>query len=182
MKISAIVLAAALTASTNAMAAPKQPPEPGDHPSWRKAADDGIEVISGGLIDPDSAKITWTSGFQWGYAKPFIGPRVFGWVACGTVNAKNRMGGYAGASPFFELVDASGAVTALVDADWISTCDTGKFISVNPELSSAIPTVRTTTSAPVDVADEIGKLASLRDKGVISGAEFDAQKAKLLGR
>ena len=29
-------------------------------------------------------------------------------------------------------------------------------------------------------ADELSKLAELRDKGVITGAEFDAQKAKLL--
>ena len=30
-------------------------------------------------------------------------------------------------------------------------------------------------------ADELSKLADLRDKGVITAAEFDAQKAKLLG-
>jgi hypothetical protein len=30
-------------------------------------------------------------------------------------------------------------------------------------------------------ADELSKLAELKDKGVISGSEFEAQKAKLLG-
>jgi hypothetical protein len=32
-----------------------------------------------------------------------------------------------------------------------------------------------------DVADELAKLADLRDRGVLSGPEFEAQKAKLLG-
>lgn len=34
---------------------------------------------------------------------------------------------------------------------------------------------------PLSVADELGKLAALRDAGVITADEFDAQKAKLLG-
>ena len=35
-------------------------------------------------------------------------------------------------------------------------------------------------AAPAGVADELAKLAALRDQGVVSAAEFDAQKAKLL--
>jgi hypothetical protein len=35
-------------------------------------------------------------------------------------------------------------------------------------------------AAPVDTAGQIEKLAGLRDSGVITPAEFDAQKAKLL--
>jgi hypothetical protein len=35
--------------------------------------------------------------------------------------------------------------------------------------------------APVDVADQLTKLADLRDRGALSDAEFEAQKAKLLG-
>lgn len=34
---------------------------------------------------------------------------------------------------------------------------------------------------PVDVADQLQKLAALKDQGVITDAEFAAQKAKLLG-
>jgi uncharacterized membrane protein YdbT with pleckstrin-like domain len=37
------------------------------------------------------------------------------------------------------------------------------------------------SGSPVPVADELTKLASLRDQGVISDAEFQAQKARLLG-
>jgi hypothetical protein len=33
----------------------------------------------------------------------------------------------------------------------------------------------------IAVADELAKLAALRDSGVLSAEEFDAQKAKLLG-
>ena len=32
-----------------------------------------------------------------------------------------------------------------------------------------------------DVADQLGKLADLRDRGVLTAAEFQAQKQKLLG-
>jgi hypothetical protein len=37
------------------------------------------------------------------------------------------------------------------------------------------------SAAPVDVADQLTKLAALRDRGVLSDAEFEMQKAKLLG-
>jgi hypothetical protein len=36
-------------------------------------------------------------------------------------------------------------------------------------------------AAPVDVADQLKKLADLRDQGILSDEEFAAQKAKLLG-
>jgi hypothetical protein len=39
---------------------------------------------------------------------------------------------------------------------------------------------REVTIRPASVADEIAKLADLRDQGVISEAEFDAAKARLL--
>ena len=40
---------------------------------------------------------------------------------------------------------------------------------------------RPATSPTVDVADELTKLADLRDRGVLSDAEFESQKGKLLG-
>ena len=39
-----------------------------------------------------------------------------------------------------------------------------------------------TASAEPDVADELAKLAALRDRGILTDAEFAAQKAKLLAR
>ena len=38
------------------------------------------------------------------------------------------------------------------------------------------------TAAEPDVADELAKLAALRDKGILTDTEFAAQKAKLLAR
>ena len=37
------------------------------------------------------------------------------------------------------------------------------------------------TQAPVPVADELAKLASLRQGGLLSNAEFEMEKSKLLG-
>ena len=38
-----------------------------------------------------------------------------------------------------------------------------------------------TSVAVVSIADELEKLAALRDRGIVSDSEFDAQKTKLLG-
>jgi Short C-terminal domain/Phospholipase_D-nuclease N-terminal len=40
--------------------------------------------------------------------------------------------------------------------------------------------IRSAAGTSVSTADELSKLAALRDTGVISDGEFDAQKAKLL--
>jgi hypothetical protein len=49
---------------------------------------------------------------------------------------------------------------------------------VNP--AAAAPAPAAPAAAPVDVADQLKKLADLRDQGVLSEEEFQAQKAKLL--
>jgi hypothetical protein len=36
-------------------------------------------------------------------------------------------------------------------------------------------------SGSLDIADELGKLAKLKDQGILSDAEFEKMKAKLLG-
>jgi ABC-type multidrug transport system fused ATPase/permease subunit len=41
--------------------------------------------------------------------------------------------------------------------------------------------IQSATGASTSTADEVTKLASLRDQGVITDAEFAAQKAKVLG-
>ena len=47
---------------------------------------------------------------------------------------------------------------------------------------AAAPPALVASGAPmIAVADELAKLAALRDSGVLSAEEFDAQKAKLLG-
>jgi hypothetical protein len=40
--------------------------------------------------------------------------------------------------------------------------------------------IRSAAETPASTAEELSKLASLRDQGVLTEAEFDTQKAKLL--
>lgn len=57
------------------------------------------------LIDPTSPLYTFGTPVR-GYTQenPIYGSKLeFGWIVCGTVNAKNRMGGYAGRETFFTL-------------------------------------------------------------------------------
>lgn len=56
-------------------------------------------------------------------------------------------------------------------------------VSASPPPVSAGPTPPASAppSASSDVADQLRKLAQLRDEGILTQAEFDAQKAKLLG-
>ena len=46
----------------------------------------------------------------------------------------------------------------------------------------AAPVVESTTASAPDVADQLVKLASLRDAGVLTEAEFAAKKTELLSR
>lgn len=158
------------------------PSEPATHPDWADVRDKGLSGITSTLYDPTSVVVNWSSGFAWGFTKPIIGRRTYGWVACGTLNAKNRLGGYVGATPFWIMADASGAVTSAWVNQSMSSCDAGTGAPVNPELKTISPTMAVSGGAGVSVADELEKLAALRDKGIITQAEFDTQKARLLAR
>jgi len=173
-----MIITAPLAAKEKAL----PPPEPATHPDWADARDKGLSGITSTLFDPTSVVVNWSSGFSWGFTKPIIGKRTHGWVACGTINAKNRMGGYVGARPFWIMADANGAVTYDWAISTVSSCYTGTGAPVNPELKTISPTMAASGGSSVSVADELEKLAGLRDKGIISQAEFDTQKARLLAR
>ena len=157
------------------------PPEP-PRPDWEVAAEAAMSAMRASFFDPDSITIEWVSGFAWGYYKPLIGKRVFGWLTCGNVNARNRMGGYTGAQGFVVVHTPDGDTTVILGAypgNSTDTCYRGK-VPVNPELIAA-------SAKPGDVpalslADEIAKLADLRERGLISEEEFAALKAKLLAQ
>jgi len=53
------------------------------------------------LFDPYSAVYTFGRPQR---AWNGLGGTIFGWAVCGTINAKNRFGGYVGAKPFFALI------------------------------------------------------------------------------
>lgn len=180
MKFRMLMFACSMFATPVWAKAPVMPP-PSPEPDFAKARQIGESGLKANLFDPSSAQIVYSSGFQWGYAKPVIGKRTWGWIACGSLNAKNRLGGYVGAERFWILSDASGAVSWAMVAATMSTCDTGQYADLQPALLDA-PVEATGGNAKLGVAEELGKLAELRDKGIITQVEFDAQKAKLLAR
>lgn len=171
----------ALTVAAPAMAKDPVPPPPSPEPDYQKVRATVEPALKSALFDPSSAQIVYTSGFQWGYSKPFIGKRTWGWIACGTLNAKNRMGGYVGAQPFWMMSDANGSITWGDGGTSLSTCDFGQKAQLQPALIDA-PTTAPAAPAAVGVAAELAQLADLLKQGVITQAEFDAQKAKLLAR
>jgi hypothetical protein len=140
-------------------------------------------AVKARLIDPGSAQFEWPYGFIYGTWKPFLARRVSGYWTCGRVNARNRMGGYAGSAAFVVVLDDNGV------AEFVDVAE-GKYPIVETQCSKsasllppAPPEFATAESSlgSTPVADEIEKLARLRDRGIITPAEFDAQKAKLLG-
>lgn len=177
---SALIALGICISPVSAFAAKSPPPEPTEHPDWSDAARRGLDALTRTLFDPTSAQVEWRSGFRWGYLKPIIGRRSHGWVACGNVNAKNRMGGYVGIQGFTLFVEPSGDVTVAFQGEMLSSCDDMKHAPINNELLAALP--KEQGSGALSVADELKKLAALRDDGIITQQEFEAQKAKLLSR
>lgn len=55
-----------------------------------------------------------------------------------------------------------------------------RWFRAHPDFSKAAQPIEA-TGGGASVADELAKLASLRDSGVLSNAEFDAAKKRLLG-
>ena len=41
--------------------------------------------------------------------------KAYGWIECGTVNAKNRMGGYTGRASYFVTINRGRVVQGLID-------------------------------------------------------------------
>lgn len=176
-------LGTTLTAAVEKMyeaAGEAQPAEP----DWAKFRNAAEQAVRSRLIDPGSAQFEWPFGFTYGTWKPFLGKRVEGYWSCGQINARNRMGGYTGATYFVVVMDepdnvkfvdlGSGKEYDLVD----TAC--AKSVSMLPPAPAALAQAAPVSSGPVSVADEIEKLAALRDRGILTQAEFEAQKAALL--
>ena len=111
--------ALAIYASAPAAAKTEAPPESnhfyGPAPAWEEYRRLAEAEVRGRLIDPESARIEWLGGFYKGKLKMFFKPATEGYIACGTVNAKNRMGGYVGASAFITVVDYDRVLYAELD-------------------------------------------------------------------
>jgi len=102
-----------LATSSASFAADKAPvAEPTEHPVWSEVRAQGEELLVENLVDPESARIKWTKGFFWSSYKSgnlgLLNKRKWGWIACGTLNSKNRLGGYAGPEKVIMVVHADG--------------------------------------------------------------------------
>ena len=94
-----------ITSSSPMQAKEDAPHEYGPPPQWPDYKALAEQAISDKLVDPYSAKFTWPYGYHQGGFKPPLSSKVYGYSTCGLVNARNRMGGYAGQSMFVVVID-----------------------------------------------------------------------------
>ncbi len=110
-------LAAALATSSLPVSAKQSAPEHlyGPPPTWAQYRQIAEADLRTRLIDPESARFSWLGGYYKGGFKSLMWGTAAGYFACGTVNARNRMGGYAGQVTFIVAVDYDLVVFAQVD-------------------------------------------------------------------
>lgn len=153
----------------------------------RRAAEHGVKRR---LIDPQSAIIEMPFDFIYGSWTPaFSGTRFEGFMTCGSVNAKNRMGGYTGSSSFVAVVDENGTEKYTdmdsgtseyfrpVDAGCAQLIKKLKLVSNAPQGGA---TGIVSSAAQPSMAEELEKLAKLYASGALNDAEYAAAKAKVL--
>lgn len=128
-------------------AKPAEPPDYGTQPNWEEFRSTGERELLGRLVDPSSAQISWPYLATQGSLKAFMGRTAFGYWSCGLVNAKNRMGGYTGAT-FFLIMQKNGLVTSL-DIGQSDGLDTATITCTNALKKGLLPAVPATPSAPV---------------------------------
>lgn len=155
-------------------------------PDWTLFRRNAEAALIGRLIDPDSARIEWPNGFTLGTWRPLLARRIEGYWTCGLINARNRMGGYTGATSFVVVLSAEGQVLYSEvgtgrDYDLLSSqCARSANLLPPPPRAWANAPAAQTSSAPASLADELERLVRLRDSGALSPAEFEAAKARLL--
>jgi hypothetical protein len=155
-------------------------------PDWALFRRNSETSLRARLIDPESALVEWPYGFLYGSWKPFLSKRIAGYWTCGSVNARNRLGGYTGRSSFVVVLDPAGSVQYVdigeSDDFDILTGQCNNSVAMlpppPPELSGS--TSGQSSSNP-SIADELAKLVDLRNSGALTEAEFEAAKARLLG-
>lgn len=115
----ALVLAPMLLPADTALAKTQAPPTVyGPAPDWGEYRRLAEAAITARLLDPESARYTWLSGYAQAYMRPeLFQPRVAGYWACGKVNARNRMGGYSGGGTFLVVIDHGHVLATSLDQD-----------------------------------------------------------------
>lgn len=115
----AVALAAAWLALVPAgVTAASQRPEHlyGPAPGWERYRQVAEASVTATLFDPQSAQIHWAGLYHKGFFKPFLQPRVEGYVACGVITARNRLGGYVGAHTFVVVIDYDRVLYSEIDS------------------------------------------------------------------
>lgn len=115
MLIGLLVASSAFAASPkhSTKQAPQQTEEQRIEVENNKKIDAATSAIRDALNDPESAR----------FRHAFVSPK--GRAVCGEVNAKNKMGGYAGFRRFIVAADQSGIEedgTSFVESNWQSRC------------------------------------------------------------
>lgn len=179
-KHSFLVVALLATAPSNAQTATAT--DTPNFRAWRIAAELAVRER---LVDPASAEFKWPRGFVKGFWKPTLRKRITGWVSCAEVNAKNRMGGFTGSTPF--VVVMNDGVVSFIDMDTSGSPYSAPSIGCRKAVAFMPPPPPGMLDAPNSkarggIVDELGKLADLRDRGALTEAEFQAQKAALLSK
>ena len=150
----------------------------------RSAAERGLKSK---LIDPQSAIVEMPFDFIWGTWTPAFSKTGFeGFMTCGSVNAKNRMGGYTGATSFISVVADKG-IERFTDMDsgtsqYFRPVDNA-CLSLAKKLTYVGGTnaaTNPTASARPSVSEELEKLAKLHASGALSAEEYAVAKSRVL--
>lgn len=154
-------------------------------PDWALFRRNSEAALRARLIDPASAQIEWPYGFLLGSWRPLFSKRIQGYWTCGTVNARNRMGGYTGRTSFVVVLDQSASVLysdvgEAKDIDVLTSQCNGSVKLLPPPPAALSGLVATQPTANTSIADEIKKLLDLKNSGALTEAEFQAAKAHLL--
>ena len=101
------------------------------------------------------------------------------------VNARNRMGGYTGSTYFVVVLDADGMpkfvnLGTSEEFDIVSSQCRNSVARLPPPPRELLGLGTTQPAASVSIADELQKLADLKNSGALTEAEFQAAKARLL--
>jgi hypothetical protein len=78
-------------------------------------------------------------------------------------------------------VQGSGTTLAEVAVNYRTAQKIEQWFRAHASFGDSAPAPTASAGLGVSVADELAKLMLLRDAGVLSPEEFDAQKARLLG-
>lgn len=154
-------------------------------PDWALFRRNSESALRARLIDPASAQIEWPYGFLLGWWRPAFSKRIDGYWTCGSVNARNRMGGYTGRTAFVVVLNPDGNVLysdigTSDDFDFL-TGQCNKSVSLLPPPPKGLAVVNAAPALPgPSIADELKKLLDLKNSGALTEAEYQAAKARVL--